>query len=113
MGFFNKVLSWIKGKFFNKELEIAIVGLQNAGKTTLVKAMTDGVFEEDTIPTIGFNRHEFKKGTQRVNAGKVSMKLWDLGGQTRFRESWEKFCRDSDVIIFVVDSFDQSTLPVT
>ncbi len=41
--------------------------------------------------------------------GKVSMKLWDLGGQTRFRESWEKFCRDSDVIIFVVDSYDQST----
>lgn len=36
------------------------------------------------------------------------MKLWDLGGQTRFRESWEKFCRDSDVIIFVVDSYDQS-----
>lgn len=37
------------------------------------------------------------------------MKLWDLGGQTRFRQSWEKFCRDSDVIIFVVDSYDQST----
>lgn len=37
------------------------------------------------------------------------MKLWDLGGQARFRESWEKFCRDSDVIIFVVDSYDQST----
>ena len=53
----NKVLDWIKGRFFNKELEIAIVGLQNAGKTTFVKAITDGTFEEDTIPTIGFNRH--------------------------------------------------------
>ena len=60
--FFGKFLDWIKSKFFNKELEIAIVGLQNAGKTTLVKAITDGVFEEDTIPTIGFNRHEVKKG---------------------------------------------------
>ena len=39
------------------------------------------------------------------------MKLWDLGGQTRFRESWEKFCRDSDVIIYVLDSFDQSIHP--
>lgn len=37
------------------------------------------------------------------------MKLWDLGGQNRFRESWEKYCRDSDVIIFVVDSFDKCT----
>ena len=53
----DKVLDWIKNRFFNKELEIAIVGLQNAGKTTLVKAITDGTFEEDTIPTIGFNRH--------------------------------------------------------
>lgn len=35
------------------------------------------------------------------------MKLWDLGGQAKFRDSWEKFCRDSDVIIFVVDSYDQ------
>lgn len=57
MGLFNKVMSWFKSKFFNKELEIAIIGLQNAGKTTLVKAITDGTFEEDTIPTIGFNRH--------------------------------------------------------
>lgn len=40
------------------------------------------------------------------------MKLWDLGGQAKFRDSWEKFCRDSDVIIFVVDSYDQSTSAV-
>ena len=55
--FINKFLDWIKSKFFNRDLEIAIVGLQNAGKTTLVKAITDGTFEEDSIPTIGFNRH--------------------------------------------------------
>ena len=66
----NKVLDWIKNRFFNKELEIAIVGLQNAGKTTLVKAITDGTFEEDTIPTIGFNRHEIKKGTNQLMQGK-------------------------------------------
>lgn len=47
------------------------------------------------------------------------MKLWgikykliklDLGGQPRFRESWEKYCRNADVIIFVVDSADKSNL---
>jgi ADP-ribosylation factor-like protein 8 len=57
LGFFNKILDWIKSRFFNKELEMAIVGLQNAGKTTLVKAITDGTYDEDTIPTIGFNHH--------------------------------------------------------
>jgi GTPase SAR1 family protein len=38
------------------------------------------------------------------------MKLWDLGGQSRFRESWEKYCRDSDVIIFVLDSQDKCNI---
>ena len=42
--FMDKILDWIKSRFFNKELEMAIVGLQNAGKTTLVKSMTDGQF---------------------------------------------------------------------
>ncbi|KRX04149.1 P-loop containing nucleoside triphosphate hydrolase [Pseudocohnilembus persalinus] len=100
---FNKLVSWVKSLFWNKELELSIVGLQNAGKTTLVNTMATGKFEEDTIPTIGLNHRQLKKG-------KVSMKLYDLGGQPRFRESWEKYCRSADVIIFVVDSADMSNL---
>lgn len=76
MGFINKVLDWIKGKFFSKELEIAIVGLQNAGKTTLVKAITDGTYDEDTIPTIGFNHHEIKKGNKILRQAKFR---WNFG----------------------------------
>ena len=33
--------------------------------------------------------------------------MWDLGGQPRFRDSWEKYCRSSSCIVFVVDSADQ------
>ena len=36
--------------------------------------------------------------------------MWDLGGQERFRESWEKYCRQSDVILFVIDSIDLSVM---
>ncbi len=40
-------------------MEIAIVGLQNSGKSTFVQAIAIGEFDEDkmedTIPTIGFN----------------------------------------------------------
>ena len=70
---FNNLVNWIKEQFFKKELEISIVGLQNAGKTTLVNTISNGKYEEDTIPTIGFNHRSIKKG-------KVSLKLWDLGG---------------------------------
>lgn len=38
------------------------------------------------------------------------MNVWDLGGQERFRDSWEKYCRASDVIVFVVDSVDLTAM---
>ena len=69
----------------------------------MLNALSTGEFDEDTIPTIGFNYKEVKKG-------KVGLKMWDLGGQTKFRESWERYCRNSDCIIFVVDSVDISNM---
>ena len=99
------MMDWLKSLFWNKELEISIIGLQNAGKSTLVNTLATGKFDEDTIPTIGFNQRQIKKG-------KIQMKLWDLGGQPRFRESWEKYCRDADVIIFVTDSADKGNMDI-
>ena len=58
--------------FYNTERELTILGLQNAGKTTLVNVLANGQYDEDTIPTIGFNFRKIKKG-------KVEFKLWDLG----------------------------------
>jgi len=66
------LFSWLSSIFFNTERELTILGLQNAGKTTLVNVLANGKFDEDTIPTIGFN---FRK----ITKGKVEFKLWDLG----------------------------------
>jgi ADP-ribosylation factor-like protein 8 len=107
-GFWGKLknmMNWIRTLFFNKELELSILGLQNAGKTTLVNVMANNKFDEDTIPTIGFNFRKLKKG-------KVEFKLWDLGGQPRFRDSWEKYCRTVDAIVYVVDSADVGNIDV-
>lgn len=38
--------------------------------------------------------------------------MWDLGGQEKFRESWEKYCRGVNCIVFVVDSADYGLLDV-
>ncbi len=64
-----RFVDWINSLFWNKELEISIVGLQNAGKTTLVNTMATGKFDEDTIPTIGLNHRQLKKG-------KIQRKMW-------------------------------------
>ncbi|KAJ3396922.1 hypothetical protein HDU92_001495 [Lobulomyces angularis] len=51
------------------------------------------------IPTVGFNM-------RKVTKGSVVIKLWDLGGQPRFRSMWERYCRGVNAIVFVVDSAD-------
>jgi GTPase SAR1 family protein len=38
--------------FFHKEMELSLIGLQNAGKSSLVNVLTTGSFHEDMIPTV-------------------------------------------------------------
>ncbi|KAJ3277884.1 ADP-ribosylation factor-like protein 8B [Borealophlyctis nickersoniae] len=85
-------------------MELTLVGLQNSGKTTLVNVIANGAFSEDMIPTVGFNM-------RKVTKGAVVMKLWDLGGQARFRSMWERYCRGVNAIVFVVDSADHAKIP--
>ena len=62
-----------------------------------------GEFTEEMIPTVGFN-------TRKVTKGRVVLKFWDVGGQPRFRTMWERYCREVDAILFVVDAADHAKL---
>ncbi|KAJ1989006.1 ADP-ribosylation factor-like protein 8B [Dimargaris cristalligena] len=97
------LLTWLRSLFFKEEMELTLVGLQNSGKTTLVNVIASGQFNEDMIPTVGFNM-------RKVTKGSVTMKLWDIGGQSRFRSMWERYCRGVDAIVFVIDSADHGKL---
>ena len=99
MNYIKQLIDWVKNMFFSKELELSIVGLAGVGKSTLINSIQVGQFDEDIIPTVGVNIRSVKKG-------KVTMKIWDLGGQRRYRESWEKYCASSDCIVFVIDASD-------
>eukprot|EP01083_Nonionella_stella_P037232 101504_1 len=97
------LFSWIRS-FWQQEMEIAVLGLQNAGKSTFIHVLNRGEFIPDMMPTIGFNM-------VKLNKGKVSIKVWDLGGQKRFRPMWERYCRGVDAIVYVVDSADHDKFP--
>jgi len=43
---------------------------------------------------------------KRVQKGHVTLKCWDLGGQPRFRQMWERYCRGVNAIVFIVDIAD-------
>ncbi|RVX23115.1 ADP-ribosylation factor-like protein 8a [Vitis vinifera] len=79
--------------FFKQEMELSLIGLQNAGKTSLVNVVATGGYSEDMIPTVGFNM-------RKVTKGNVTIKLWDLGGQPRFRTMWERYCRAVSAIVY-------------
>ncbi|GAA0156044.1 hypothetical protein LIER_13628 [Lithospermum erythrorhizon] len=59
-----------------------------------------GGYSEDMIPTVGFNMRKVAKGN-------VIIKLWDIGGQRRFRTMWERYCRGVSAILYVVDAADK------
>eukprot|EP00002_Diphylleia_rotans_P002233 TRINITY_DN113_c0_g1_i1.p1 TRINITY_DN113_c0_g1~~TRINITY_DN113_c0_g1_i1.p1 ORF type:complete len:187 (+),score=52.69 TRINITY_DN113_c0_g1_i1:76-636(+) len=98
--FFDSVLDWFRSLFWKQEMELTLVGLQNSGKTTLVNVIASGQFHEDMIPTVGFNM-------RKVTKGNVTIKLWDIGGQPRFRSMWERYCRGVNSIVYVLDSADR------
>jgi ADP-ribosylation factor-like protein 8 len=99
----DQMLEWLRSLFFKQEMELTLVGLQNSGKTTLVNVIATGGFSEDMIPTVGFNM-------RKVTKGKVTIKLWDLGGQPRFRSMWERYCRGVSAIVYVVDASDPENI---
>ncbi|CAJ2653006.1 unnamed protein product [Trifolium pratense] len=101
MGLWDSLLNWLRSLFFKQEMELSLVGLQNAGKTSLT-----GGYSEDMIPTVGFNM-------RKVTKGNVTIKLWDLGGQRRFRTMWERYCRGVSAIVYVVDAADRDSVPIT
>ncbi|PSS17075.1 hypothetical protein M430DRAFT_51398 [Amorphotheca resinae ATCC 22711] len=104
-GLFKRVYDWLLRLFWATEMDITMIGLQNAGKTSLLRVLAGGEFTLDSIPTVGFNM-------KRVQKGHVTLKCWDLGGQPRFRSMWERYCRGVNAIVFIVDSADTEALPV-
>ncbi|WFD31588.1 hypothetical protein MSPP1_002627 [Malassezia sp. CBS 17886] len=88
---------WFLSVFFAKHLDVCIVGLADAGKTTLASVLVNNQFPEQTAPTVGYDLRE-------AQAGNVHIKLWDIGGQPRFRAMWERYCAGASALIFVVDA---------
>ncbi|EPQ26533.1 uncharacterized protein PFL1_05855 [Pseudozyma flocculosa PF-1] len=94
---FSSLFLYLRSLLFSKHLEICVVGLQAAGKTSLVNLLSSGQFADEMVPTVGFNM-------RKVRSGNTTIKVWDIGGQPRFRSMWERYCRGVSAILFVVDS---------
>ncbi|KAG9293493.1 hypothetical protein G9A89_009217 [Geosiphon pyriformis] len=94
-GIFSRALGRLWGE---KEVRILILGLDGAGKTTILYRFQIGEVVS-TVPTIGFN-------VETVTYKNIKFQVWDLGGQTIIRPYWRCYYANTDAVIYVVDSVD-------
>lgn len=89
----------------NRELRILLLGLDNAGKTTILRTLASEEINQIT-PTQGFN-------IKSVQSAGFKLNVWDIGGQRRIRPYWRNYFENTDVLIYVIDSTDRNRLDET
>eukprot|EP00928_Gymnodinium_smaydae_P040535 TRINITY_DN2747_c0_g1_i1.p1 TRINITY_DN2747_c0_g1~~TRINITY_DN2747_c0_g1_i1.p1 ORF type:complete len:206 (-),score=43.34 TRINITY_DN2747_c0_g1_i1:67-621(-) len=91
-----------KMKQQEKEIRILMVGLDNAGKTTILKKF-NGESIDTISPTLGFNIKTLEYEGYKLN-------IWDVGGQKTIRSYWRNYFEATDGLVWVVDSADRERL---
>jgi len=91
--------NWFTNMFSGKkEMRVLMLGLDSAGKTTILYHMKAGQSVQ-TIPTVGFN-------VETVQYKNVKFNVWDVGGQDKIRPLWRHYYAGTQGLIFVIDSAD-------
>ncbi|KAI0318111.1 ADP-ribosylation factor family-domain-containing protein [Amylostereum chailletii] len=88
-----------KNRQKEKEMRVLFLGLDNAGKTTILKKL-NGEDIMSVSPTLGFNIKTFVHGRYTLN-------IWDVGGQRTLRPYWRNYFEQTDALVWVVDSGDR------
>ncbi|KAI5285186.1 ADP-ribosylation factor-like protein 2 [Ascosphaera acerosa] len=88
-----------KARLKDRELRVLMLGLDNAGKTTIVKR----IMKEDVMtvsPTLGFI-------IKAIDFEGYKLNIWDVGGQKTLRSYWRNYFEKTDALIWVVDATDR------
>ena len=106
---FSLIAGFWKLLFDRPNLHVLIIGLDHAGKTTILEKIkaqfsnTPSLPPERIPPTVGMNLAKIQmKGSKVV--------FWDLGGQKKMRSIWERYYKEANAVVFVVDSADLARL---
>ncbi|RSL78578.1 ADP-ribosylation factor-like protein 2 [Fusarium floridanum] len=88
-----------KARLKDKEMRILMLGLDNAGKTTIVKKVM-GEDVNTVSPTLGFI-------IKTIDYEGYKLNIWDVGGQKTLRSYWRNYFEKTDALIWVVDATDR------
>jgi GTP-binding protein SAR1 len=97
MGFWDWLNSWLEWLGLrNKNGKLLLLGLDNAGKTTLLHRLKTGTFEQFE-QTKSYHREDL------VMAG-IRFAAYDLGGHDTARQAWADYFIQANAVIFMVDA---------
>ncbi|KAJ9473698.1 hypothetical protein DIPPA_17094 [Diplonema papillatum] len=88
--------------FRKDEFRVLLIGLDNAGKTTVLEKVRQSygmksLPPEAIGPTVGLN-------IARIELRSCKLLVWDLGGRSSLRPIWDRFVVQAHAVVFVIDS---------